>query len=169
LFDKGVIRRVYERRVRLARGAPPTLSQVEAANVYAHLSTPSYALYITTQTEQVLRRRPTLFAAPLLMETRPLQKGRYLRRWARRLREFLFSPEDAIVLAYGSFGIDLNSTQVGVDTIVTNDFRLARHFQAHQAEIDHRFSEMRVQLPAPYATLTLPDVVTTTSILDRGL
>jgi hypothetical protein len=40
LFDKGVIRRVYERRVRLALGVLPTPAHVEAANVYAQLCTP---------------------------------------------------------------------------------------------------------------------------------
>lgn len=109
--------------------------------------------------------RPAFFSEPCLMEMRTLQKGRYLRRWARRLRDLLFSPEDAIVLAYGSFGIDVSLSQVGVDTLITNDLRLARHFQAHQAEIARRFSEMRAQLPESYATLTLPDVVTTTRIL----
>ena len=167
LFDKGVIRRVYERRVRLARGEPPTPSQVEAANVYAQLSTTSHQLYITAQTEQILRRRPAVFSESFLTEMRTLQKGRYLRRWARRLRELMFSPEDAIVVAYGSFGIDVNVAQVGVQTLVTNDLRLARHFQAHQAEIARRFGEMKAQLPEPYVILTLPDVVTTTSILVR--
>src|SRR6266851_8983994 len=46
LFDKGVIRRVYERRVRFARSAPPTPAQVEAANVYAQLCIPPRRLYI---------------------------------------------------------------------------------------------------------------------------
>jgi hypothetical protein len=38
----------------------------------------------------------------------------------------MFSPEDAMVLAYGSFGIDVSVSQVGGDTFVTNDPRLAR-------------------------------------------
>ena len=52
LFDKGVIRRVYERRVRLALGVPPTPAHVEAANVYAQLY-PSRRLYITGQTAHI--------------------------------------------------------------------------------------------------------------------
>jgi hypothetical protein len=44
LFDKGVIRRAYERRVRLALGMPPMPAHVEAANVYAQLCTPSRRL-----------------------------------------------------------------------------------------------------------------------------
>ena len=168
LFDKGVIRRVYERRVRLALSAPPTPAQVEAANVYAQLCTPPRRVYITEQTAHILRRRPPLFAAPFLVETSPLQKGRYLRRWARRLRELTFAPEDAIVVAYGSFGIDGRIPSIGVEAIVTNDLKLATHFYAHHAEIVHRFHDMIAQLPAPYAALTLPAVVTTASILAQA-
>src|SRR5919198_342512 len=70
--------------------------QVEAANVYTQICTPSRRLYITAQTAHILRRCPPLFAAPFLEETHPLQKGRYLRRWARCWRELSFTPEDAI-------------------------------------------------------------------------
>ena len=73
LFDKGVIRRVYERRVRLALGVPPTPAQVEAANVYAQFCTPSRRLYITAQTAHILDRRPPLLATPFLAETFPLR------------------------------------------------------------------------------------------------
>ena len=165
LFDKGVIRRVYERRVRLALGMPPMPAHVEAANVYAQLCTPSRRLYITAQTAHILSRRPPLFAAPFLAQTSSLQKGRYLRRWARRLRELTFAPEDAIVVAYGSFGIDGRVPSIGVEAIVTNDLKLASHFHAHHVEIAHRFHDMIAQLPAPYTALTLPAVVTTASIL----
>jgi hypothetical protein len=165
LFDKGVIRRVYERRVRLALGMPPTLSQIEAANVYARLCSLTSRLYITEQTAHILHRRQQLFAAPMLADTQILQKGRYLRRWARRLRALAFSPEDAIVLACGSFGIDVRRASVGVEIIVTNDLKLAAHFGARYAEIEHRFREMIVHLAGPYTRLTLPKVVTTASIL----
>lgn len=83
LLDKGVIRRVYERRVRLALGKPPTVLQVEAANSYAYVATIAYHLYITEQTSNILKRRTQIFAAPILAETHPLTKARYLRRWAR--------------------------------------------------------------------------------------
>jgi hypothetical protein len=168
LLDKGVIRRVYERRVRVALSAAPTPAQVEAANVYAQLCLPPRRLYITAQTAHILRRRPPLFAAPFLAETYPLEKGRYLRRWARRLRALMFAPEDAIVVAYGSFGIDLRGPSIGVEAIVTNDLKLAAHFHAHYGEIAHRFHEMIARLPPPYAALTLPAVVTTASILAQA-
>ena len=61
LFDKGVIRRMYKRRVRLVLGEPPTLSQAEAASVYAQMCTRTSRLYITQQTAHILHRvRPCL-------------------------------------------------------------------------------------------------------------
>jgi hypothetical protein len=165
LFDKGVVRHVYEARVRLALGQPPTLPQAEAANVWSRLRALHIPLYITEQTEHILQRRPVLFAAALLAHTRALQKGRYLRRWARRLREVDFSPEDAIVIAYGSFGLDLQSQRVGVEAVITNDLKLRTNFHARLAAIKDRFENMVVQLPEPYREVTLPRVVATAEVL----
>lgn len=165
LLDKGVIRRLYERRVRLVLGKPPTVLQVEAANSYAYVATIANRLYITEQTANILKRRTQIFAAPLLAETRPLKKARYLRRWARRLTHFAFSSEDAIVLAYGSFGLDVESKTVGVDVIITTDIRLAEHYERRHAEIKNRFNDMIVNLPEAYTVLRLPQVLTTATIL----
>ena len=165
LLDKGVVRRVYEARMRLALGQPPTLQQAEAANVWSRLRSLGIPLYITAQTEHILQRRLALFAAALLTHTRILQKGRYLRRWARRLRDVSFSPEDAIVLAYGSFGLDLQAQRVGVEAIVTNDLKLAANFNARFTAIQEHFANMVGQLPVPYRELTLPRVVATAEIL----
>lgn len=165
LFDKGVIRRVYERRVRLALGKPPTVLQVEAANSYAYVANIATHLYITEQTANILKRRTQIFAEPFLAETRPLKKARYLRRWARRLTDFAFSHEDAIVLAYGSFGLDVESRTIGVDAIITTDVRLAQQYERRHSEIKNRFEEMIVNLPEAYAVLSLPQVLTTAAVL----
>ncbi len=101
LLDKNVIRRVYEFRVRVAQGRPPTFSQAEAASAYARLRALQQQLYLTLESANVLQLRPPRYAARLLAQTLVLRKGRYLRRWARRLRGFVFSREDAVVLTYG--------------------------------------------------------------------
>jgi len=160
-----VIRRVYERRVRLALSRPPTVLQVEAANSYAYIATITNRLYITEQTSNILKRRTQIFAAPLLAETRPLTKARYLRRWARRLTEFGFSSEDAIVLAYGSFGLDVESETVGVDALITTDIRLADRYKQRNPEINNRFNDMITNLPEAYRQIRLPQVLTTATVL----
>jgi hypothetical protein len=79
----------------------------------------------------------------LLAQTRTLKKGRYLRRWARRLREVGFSHEDAIVIAYGSFGLDLQSHQIGVEAVVTNDLKLRANFHAQLSAIRNHFAQIK--------------------------
>jgi hypothetical protein len=167
LFDKGVIRRVYERRVRLAAGGYPTLLQVEAANAYEHITSHTDRLYITEQTANILQRRTAIFASPLLTDLQPLKKGRYLRRWARRLRDSGFSPEDAIILAYGSFGITSSLSNIGVEVIVTADLKLAAKYHNGFVEIELRFKEMVNALAGRYATLSLPQVLTTIEVLAK--
>ncbi len=131
LFDKGVIRRTYERRVRLALNLPPTLLQTEAANAYASIASLTNNLFITEQTYNILKLRTPVFAAPLFVAAQPLQKGRYLRRWARRLRDFGFSPEDAIVIAYGSFGVSLDRMSIGVNVVVTTDLKMSARYNTN--------------------------------------
>ena len=151
--------------MRLALGKPPTVLQVEAANSYAYIAMIANNLYITEQTANILKRRTPIFAAPILAGTRPLQKARYLRRWARRLTEFGFSSEDAIVLAYGSFGLDVESQTVGVDAIITTDIRLADRYSQRHPEIKARFNDMLTNLRKAYRELKLPQVLTTATVL----
>lgn len=84
---------------------------------------------------------------------------------ARRLTEFAFSSEDSIILAYGSFGLDVESQTLGVDAIITTDIRLAEHYERRHAEIKIRFDDMIVNLPEAYACVTLPQVVTAATVL----
>ena len=88
-----------------------------------------------------------------------------MRRWARRLTEFAFSSEDSIILAYGSFGLDVESQTLGVDAIITTDIRLAEQYERRHAEIKIRFDDMIVSLPEAYARVTLPQVVTAATVL----
>jgi hypothetical protein len=149
----------------LAEGAPPTLLQAEAATAYSRLRELKLKLYITQETKNVLQLRPPIFAARILSQTQALKKGRYLRRWARRLRDFVFTREDAVVLAYASFGVDLDSQSVGVDAIITGDLGLATNFNTRYAEIKEHFDAMTPNLSEPYRSLSLPKIVTPAIVL----
>jgi hypothetical protein len=151
--------------VRAALGTPPTPLQSEAANVYALLRGRGIQLCITEQTAHILELRPPVFAAALLSQTLTLRKARYLRRWARRLRDFVFSPEDAVIIAYGSFGLDSQTGQAGVDAIITNDNHMAINYRTRYEEINERFKAMVNGLAKPYHELKLPHIVTATEAL----
>ena len=62
-----------------------------------------FTTYVTPETANSAQRRDPLIAASLLTPLTTLTPGRYLRRWARRLRDFGFSREDSVILAYASF------------------------------------------------------------------
>jgi len=165
LLDKGVARRVYEFRVRVAKNLPPTQLQIESMVVFRRLSHRAVQLYITTECANILQRRQPQYAKTILNRTETLRKGRYLRRWSRRLRSFSFSPEDAVMIAYASFGLDSRSQIASVESLVTNDFRLATNFKAQRANIEDRFKRMVSNLLAPYSSLELPEVITTAKAL----
>lgn len=165
LLDKGVIRRVYERRVRLARKRRPTDAQKECAEVFDLFHRQGKRICITRKTANILRTRPARYVGSLLSVTCELQKGRYLRRWARRLREVSFSREDAIILAYGSFGLSPRSNLVPVEMIVTTDLKLVANFEHRKAEIESRFERTTQHLLDPYSTLELPAVLSAAEVL----
>lgn len=71
-----------------------------------------------------------------------------------------FSPEDAIVIAYGSFGLDLQSQRIGVEAVITNDLRMATNFRTRLTVLERQFSQVIVRLPEPYRKSTLPMVTT---------
>lgn len=167
LLDKGVVRRSYEFQVRVAQGVAPTPSQVEVIKVQIHLARLAWQTYITQQTANLLQLRPPRYANAILNNTKVLQKGPYLRRWARRLRDFVFTREDAVILAYGSFGVDPAVPGVGVEVIVTTDLRLTTNFDTRYAEIKERFDRMTANLPEPYRNSALPEVMTPATVLSE--
>ncbi len=55
--------------------------------------------------------------------------------------------------------------QVGVEAVITNDLKLAANFGTRYQEINARFAQMVLNLPEPYRTLMLPQVLTTIELL----
>lgn len=167
LLDKGLVRRVYEAQARQGQGIWPTLDQLDAVQVFVQLLRNHSRLYLTEESAHVLQLRRSQYAAAILNNTTTLQKGTYLRRWARRLRAFVFTREDAVILAYGSFGVDPETPELGVDVIATTDLKLATNFNTKYPEIKEQFDRMVVNLPEPYRNSSLPEVVTPTMVLSQ--
>ena len=97
LLDKNIVRAVFEARVRVQRGRLPLTHQAQAAMVYQALRQAGLLTYVTPETVHSAQRRAPLIAASLLTPLTTLTSGRYLRRWARRLRDFNFSREDSAI------------------------------------------------------------------------
>jgi hypothetical protein len=133
--------------------------------LFNHLQAVAEQIYITKESANVLRLRQPRYAKAILENTATLRKGRYLRRWSRRLRSFAFSREDACMVAYASFGLDAHSQIPNIEALVTNDFRLVNNFRAQYPKIKDRFERMIINLPDPFLKVKLPAVMTTAEAL----
>lgn len=121
--------------------------------------------YVTPETINSAQRRDPLIAASLLTLLTTLTPGRYLRRWVRRLRDFGFSREDSVILAYGSFGVDAPHQTFGAEVIVSMDQPLIRHFHEQHDSIARRFQRMICQLALPYCLAQLPTLISLDEML----
>lgn len=145
----------------------PLPHQAHAALLYQALLYLGTALYVTPEAAHSAQRRDPLIAASVLVPVTVLTKARYLRRWARRLRQFGFGREDSVILAYGSFGVDLGRRRFGSEAIVSADQPLVRRFHEQQEAIAQRFQRMTRQLGPPYSLAQLPTLMSTDDMLRR--
>jgi hypothetical protein len=165
LLDKNIVRAVFEARVRVRRGLIPLPHQARAAIVYQALLHAELTTHVTPETVHAAQRRDPLIAASLFAPLTTLTPGRYLRRWARRLRGFGFSREDSVILAYGSFGVDSRRQLFGAEVILSTDQPLMRHFSEQQSNITRRFRRMTCQLALPYRLAQLPTLMSPAEML----
>jgi hypothetical protein len=161
LLDKGTVREALRAVVRSEMGLTLPPRQQTAYTAIQALLADGTRLYITPQLLHILQRPANLpIARVLLPELSPLIAGRYLRRWARRLREAGISREDALVVSYASFGVDEQMEIFGVATVLTTDARLKAHYMSIFDQLTRRFRRMTSQLKAPYRDAHLPTLVT---------
>ena len=135
--------------------------------MYQALQQAGLTTYVTPKTVNSAQRRYPLIAASLFTPLTILTQGRYLRRWARRLRDFGFSREDSVILAYGSFGADPRHQTFGAEVTVPADQPLIRHFHEQQDSIARRFQRMSCQLVLPYCLAQLPILISLDEMLSR--
>jgi hypothetical protein len=121
--------------------------------------------YVTSETVHSAQRRDPLIAASIFLPLTTLTKGHYLRRWARRLRDFGFGREDSVILAYGSFGVDVQRQTFGAEVILSADQPLLRRFHEQYDHITRRFRRMTCQLALPYRLAQVPTVMSPEEML----
>ncbi len=167
LLDKGVIRRASERQVRLIRGLVPTHAQDSSTIILARIFTGNFQGYVTKETYHALMSRSTTIGSALLSGIRVLEKGKYLRRWARRLRDFGFTREDATILSNGIFGVDTTTRTLGVSIIVTTDIKMIENFYRHFDDISTKLRDMKENLSTPYCYVELPEIMSVIEMRNR--
>jgi hypothetical protein len=159
------VRAVFEARVRVRRRLIPLHHQAQAAIVYQTRLQAECTAYVTPETVNAAQRRDPHIAASIFMPLTTLTKGYYLRRWARRLRDFGFGREDSVILAYGSFGVDFQRQTFGAEVILSADQPLLRRFHEQYDNIARRFRRMTCQLALPYCVAQLPTVMSPEEML----
>jgi hypothetical protein len=159
------VRKLFEARLRVLSGRPLTVEQVSCASAFQELVTRQKILYVTAETVHSARRRSLLAGALILPHLTELAKGKYLRRWARRLREEGFSREDALILANATFGVDQQRKTLGAEVIITTDLGLVTKFNGDSGHIEARLRRMTAQLKPPHAGARIPDVVTPDDVM----
>jgi len=163
LLDKSVARRMIEALHHLN---VLSFEEEMVLDLWRQLETEKTRLFVPVAAMNILRRFAHLVEVrTFLAAVEPLGSGRYLRRWAHRLREHGFTREDALILALATFGTDSAGTILGVDVLITLDRPFLNNFQAHQAKLQIRLLAMTRQLLMPYHRATLPLVLHPEQIL----
>jgi hypothetical protein len=85
--------------------------------------------------------------------------ARYFKRWARRLQQYGFTPEDASVLALATFGTDKDTSILSMHGVVTFDQPMMTQWTVQCPAIQAHLSAMLQDLPIPYCHAALPEVL----------
>jgi hypothetical protein len=159
LLDKSVVRRTVEGLARVYRSQPLHPDQAAClALLYAGIQD-RFTAYITPQSLHIMERLSAREEVhDFLDEVEVIQVTRYTRRWARRLRQYGFTREDAVILSLGTFGTDLAGGILGVDAVITLDLPFINNFYTHRATLNRRLGAMTRQLPVPFRHASLPEL-----------
>jgi hypothetical protein len=164
LLDKVTARRILEGLLKLAEGRDVSQEELIALDLFARAVSRDLQLFILPSTDGVLRRledRPR-YSAIIQLFRRRVEVAfptRYFKRWARRLRDYGFTPEDAGVLALATFGTDKDATILGIHSVATFDQPMIRRWTAERAAIQAHLAAMQQDLPMPYRQAALPQVL----------
>ena len=163
LLDKVTARRTVEGLLKLAEDRDLNEAELFALDLFQRARISDSTLFIVPPTARVLRRieeLPRYGAVIRLFRARAevLWPARYFTRWARRLREFDFTPEDAAVLALATFGTDEGGTLLGTHSVATLDQPMIQNWATRQADILERLTAMQQDIPSPYHEAALPEV-----------
>ncbi len=166
LLDKNIVRRAIEGIGASIIAVPLTTEKREALRLLRWGKRNNVRMMISPETANILSRRSHLLSVHLfLREVDVILRGRYFQRWARRLREYGFTPEDAKILSYGTFGLNQTSLVLGVTTIITFDQPFINNFENHKGRLTRRLRAMTVQLRPPYNEARLPEMAQPQQVL----
>lgn len=163
LLDKNVARRTIEALYHLDNLSTEEILVLE---LWHQLQLEQSRLFVPVGAVNILQRMAHLLEVRTFLATvEPLESGRYLKRWSRRLREHGFTREDALILALGTFGTTAVADILGVDSLITLDQPFINNFRLQQATLTRRLLAMTRQLTEPYRRAKLPMIIHPTELV----
>lgn len=158
LLDKNVVRRAIGS---LRRISSPTPEEATVLEFLFRAQAINAQLFISQETVNLLKRYASRREAQFLLSlTRVLLAAPYFRRWARRVRDEGFTREDAKVLGLATFGTTETGELLGIETIVTLDRPLIRHYASTLPVLQKKLAAMATNLAAPFCCASLPKLST---------
>ena len=157
LLDKNVVRKIVEGIIQPRSWTP---EHVVVLAMWRQLRESGCRQFLSVETANILARWSDRREIRLFLNTvEVLYASRYFKRWARRIREHGFTREDAKLLGLATYGTDATGQMLGVETLVTLDRSLIRHFEVQKPELEKRLRAMTTQLLSPFRDASLPEVV----------
>ncbi|MFQ5342522.1 MAG: hypothetical protein ACE5F6_13335 [Anaerolineae bacterium] len=160
LLDKNVVRKTIAGMVKVQVGRGLTQEENDALTLLQEVRKEALHLFIAPEAFNLLQRFTDQAEVGLFLElVEVMQAGRYFKRWARRLRGYGFTHEDAKVLSLGTFGTREARDILGVNAIVTLDQPFINNYQTRLDELQERLEAMTVNLSPPFCNAALPALV----------
>jgi len=162
LIDKGVVRKLIESFVKVEISVDLTGEQKQVSNVFMDIVF-HHKAFITIETYNILRTKfyhqPFYKIIDELVDV--VIPVRYTRRWARRLRQFGISREDAWQVAMSTFCTDkiVQGELINFGIFLTLDKNLFERYLRHKLEIQINFHKMIRNLNLPYSSVVLPKII----------
>lgn len=164
LLDKVTARLIIQALLKRSQYKTLTPEEGCAIDFFWRATAPEIRLFIVSATANILQRLVLLpeNAAAIhrfLRRVEVVQPTSYYKRWARRLRNYAFTREDAAVLALATFGTDEDASFLSMNLVVTQDQPMINNWLVRQAEIQKHLDAMRYNIPSPYCYASLPQVL----------
>lgn len=147
LLDKVTVRCIVRGLLKRNRNKVLTQEERFAVDLFLRADSEAISLFMVSATANILLRLAKLpdYSAIIhrvLSEVEVAKTTRYYTRWARRLRAYAFTREDAAVIALATFGTDQKGAILGMKLVVTQDQPMINNWSARKEEI-------QVFLPPP--------------------
>lgn len=163
LLDKVVARHIVRSLLKQSKGEALRTEEKFASDMFKSATGTTRRLFIVSATANILLRlssspEHTVAIRHFLDNVEVAKATPYFKRWARRLRGYNFTREDANVIALATFGTDQKGLLFGMELVVTQDQPMITNWQARHKEIQKHLDAMISQLPSPYNEARLPNI-----------